>query len=89
MLLRAQRIVLELLAGLDLSYGDIPRGLQRLYAFVLESISAGSVKRVTGAIEVLSTLRDALREIRPEAVSFERSGTIPSADLGRSVQAIG
>ena len=56
-LLRAQRIVLELLAGLDLSYGEVPQNLQRLYTFVLRSIGAGSSDQLTAGLAVLHTLR--------------------------------
>ncbi len=88
-LLRAQRIVLELLAGLDLRYGEVPRNLQRLYTFVLHSIAAGSADRIAAGLGVLGTLREGLLEIRTEAVTLERSGAIPPADAGRAVQLLG
>src|SRR5262245_331528 len=58
--LRAQRIVAELIAGLDLSYGDVPQNLHRLYAFVLRCIDGGTVKQLSGAVAVLQTLREGL-----------------------------
>jgi flagellin-specific chaperone FliS len=88
-LLRAQRIVVELLAGIDLRYGDVPQNLQRLYAFVLVSIGVGTASEVAGALEVLRTLREGLIEVRAEAVALERSGAIPSADSGRTLHATG
>ena len=90
LLLRAQRIVVELLDGVDMGYGDLSQNLQRLYVFVLQSIGAGSASQVTGALQVLRTLREAFLEIRAEAVALERSGAIATADAGRrSLQAIG
>jgi flagellar secretion chaperone FliS len=89
LLLRAERIVLELLAGLDLTYGEVPRNLQRLYVHVIRSISSGTARQRAGALEVLRTLREALWEIRPEALALERSGAIPAINSSQSLQAIG
>lgn len=87
-LLRAKRIVVELLGGLDLSYGEVPRNLERLFVYVLMSIEAGTAREIDGALDVLHTLHDALQAIRDEAVALERSGAIPAADSIRALQAI-
>ena len=86
-LLRAQRIVAELFAGLDLGYGELPRDLQRLYVFVLRSITQGTPEHLGAALDVLRTLREGLAGIRSEAVELERSGAIPPADIERGLQA--
>lgn len=88
-LLRAQRILVELLAGLDLSYGEVPQNLHRLYTFVLRSIAAGSGDEINAGLGVLCTLREGLLEIRSEAVALERSGTIPPAGAGRALHVMG
>lgn len=87
-LVRAQRIVAELLSGVDLSHGEVPRNFQRLYAFVLQAIASGEVRQIEGALEVLRTLQEGLLEIRNEATQLERSGAIPPIDTGRTLQAI-
>jgi flagellin-specific chaperone FliS len=87
--LRAQRIVVELLSGLNLEHGDVPRNLHRLYIFASRAIGVGTPSQIDGALQVLRTLRDGLLEVRDEAVSLERCGAIPRVDAGRSLQAIG
>lgn len=87
LLLRSQRIVAELLASLDLQHGQVPRDLQRLYAFVLSCISRGTTQDADAALEVLRTLREGLATIRSEAVRLERSGAIPPVDSIRALQA--
>jgi flagellin-specific chaperone FliS len=77
LLLRAQRMVTELLAGIDLQYGELADRLAKLYAFVLQSIGQGTVPHIRAAISVLKTLQDGLEGIRDQAASLERSGEIP------------
>lgn len=87
-LVRAQRIVAELLSGVDLSHGEVPSNFQRLYAFVLQAIASSEARQIDGALEVLRTLQEGLLEIRTEATQLERSGAIPPIDSGRALQAI-
>jgi flagellin-specific chaperone FliS len=87
--LRAQRIVVELLSGLNVEQGDVPRNLHRLYIFASRAIGVGSPAQLEGALKVFRTLRDGLLEVRDEAVALERCGAIPPVDAGRSLQAIG
>jgi flagellin-specific chaperone FliS len=89
LLLRAQRIVVELHAGLDLRHGQLPHDFQRLYGFVLHALSAGTGRHLAAALDVLRTLRDGLAGIRDETVRLERSGTIPPVDQDRLLQATG
>src|SRR5262245_12280054 len=89
LLLRTQRIVAELMAGLDLNYGDVPRNLHRLYGFVLRSLEIGTDVQLSAALEVMCTLREGLDGIRAEANALERSGAVPALDFHRIVQAIG
>ena len=86
--LRVQRIVLELIAGLDLSYGDIPANLKDLYFFILNSLVDGGMKEVETAIQILSGLQEAFEQIRLEAISLENAGEIPPADDSQNMEAI-
>jgi flagellar biosynthetic protein FliS len=79
-LLRAQRMVTELLAGIDMQYGDLAQRFSALYIFVLRAISEGTVEQIRAAIAVLKTLRDGLEQIRDQAVSMERAGELPTID---------
>lgn len=88
-LLRAQRIVVELLGGVDLNYGELSQNLERLYIFVLLAIGSGSAGDIAGALRVMRTLREAHLEIRAEAVELERSGRVPGVESIRGLRAIG
>ena len=80
LLVRAQRIVLELYAGLDLRQGEIPANMQRLYLFVLHCISVAEIDKVESAIQILSKIREGLRSIRLEAIALERNGVVHPVD---------
>ena len=85
LLLRSQRIVTELIAGLDLDYGELPRNFQRLYAFVLRAIGVGRPEELAAALRVLRLLREGLLVVRPEAAELERRGIIPPVGATRFV----
>lgn len=79
LLLRAQRIVLELYSGLDLRHGDIPNNMSKLYLFVLNCIGMGKSLNVSAALDVLSIVRDGLSGIRENANELEHRGQVPHA----------
>lgn len=87
-LLRAQRIVTELIGGLDTSFCELPSNLQRLYIFVLHALTA-SPPEFDSALQVLRTLRQAMEGIRAEANAMERNGEIPPADIRQVVLGTG
>lgn len=80
LLIRCQRIICELYAGLDLEHGEIPQNMQRLYLFVLSRIGVGDELDIDGAVSVLLTIREALEAIRDEASALERTGVWSGVD---------
>ncbi len=74
---KTQLIVAGLASGLDLSYGEVPQNLLRLYEFILHGLGEGGIRNLTAALEVLRSLREGLEHIQPEARQMERSGAIP------------
>lgn len=72
LLLRSQRLVCELYAGLNLSYGEIPKNMKQIYLFVLNSIGLGEKLQIEGAVQVLRIIREALGAIRVEANELEK-----------------
>lgn len=80
LLVRAQRIVCELYAGINLEYGDIPKNMRRIYLFVLSKIGLGDSLDLNAAIEAMSTIRSGFLDIRDEAVKLERSGAWQTVD---------
>jgi flagellar protein FliS len=77
LLLRAQQMVTELFAGIDLKYGELPATLASLYNYVLWAISQGTPDYLQSSITILKTLREGLEGIRDQAMDMERSGAIP------------
>ena len=60
---RASAIVLELLASLDMSHGDLPRQLASLYTYFLKEIDAASgtldAARLRPTIDMIARLEEA------------------------------
>ena len=88
LLVRSQRIVVELIACLDFRYREVSQNLHRLYLFVLHAIGANNPD-IDAALRVLNTLREGLQGIRCEAIQSERSGTIPTVGEAARLRATG
>lgn len=80
LLVRARLIVGGLISAVDPSQGDLAVQFLRLYEFVQHSIDKGQLKDISGSLKVLTTLREGMQAIRPEAAELERSGRIAPAD---------
>lgn len=76
LLLRSQRIVLELYSGIDLRFGQIPENMQKLYLYVLSCIGMGPELDLPAALDVLRSIRDGLESIRDSATQMERNGEL-------------
>ena len=72
-----QRIIAQLVEGLDLSQGEVPAQVQRLLLFALQSVETDDLERWSSTTRVLTTLHDAFTAIRQEAIAAERAGEIP------------
>jgi flagellar biosynthetic protein FliS len=83
---KAQAGWAALAAGVDTSQGEVAVNLARLYEFVVYSLSQGTPNDVKAALDVLTTLREALLGIRAQAVELERSGAIPPLEAQRLVE---
>ncbi len=91
LLIRCQRIVCELYAGLNLEHGEIPKNMQQLYLFVLSRIGLGDKLEIDAAINVLMTIREGLGAVRQDAMELEKSGMWDGVDQDASslLQAVG
>ncbi len=76
-IVRAERIVLELLNGLNLDYGEIPQLQQRLLIHVIDCVLSREQPKIAAALRVLGTLREGFEGIVNEAVEMEGRGEIP------------
>lgn len=85
-LLRAQRIVLELFAGLRKDESELTRNLAGLYLFVLDCLSRSPAPDLDSAERVLRTLRSGWQAIAPQAKEMELRGEIPSVGDQHSIE---
>jgi flagellin-specific chaperone FliS len=88
LLARAQILVEAIASGLDLSRGELPHNLLRLYEFAVHSIRKGDLESIDAALKVMHTLNEGFQAIRAEAVDLERKGIIPPLQEGPTLQAL-
>jgi hypothetical protein len=74
---RMQRILGQLVEGLDLSQGEIPAQVQRLLLFSLDCAASDDAAQWESMTRVLASLHEGFLGIRREAVEAERRGEIP------------
>jgi flagellin-specific chaperone FliS len=87
---RVQAIVVELAAGIHIDAGDPnSANLLRLYEYFAHTLAGTELSKLTSVRKSLAMLREGFRAIRPEALSLERMGTIPSLDGPRLILAVG
>jgi len=80
LLIRAQRLVIELYSGLDMRYGLIPEKMKQLYLYVMHKINRGDTKSIQTATRLLRIIHGGLESIRDDVMELERSGKIPQID---------
>lgn len=74
---RTQRLLAELLDGVDVEQGELARNVHRLLTFCLMQTCTADAHDWAACRSILSTLRDAFRDIREQAVALEQSRQIP------------
>lgn len=74
---RMQRILGQLVDGLDLSQGEVPAQVQRLLLFALQCSERNNIAEWTSMSRVMNTLHEGFSSIRSEAIAAERSGEVP------------
>jgi len=83
--LRTQRMLLEILAGLDPSQGEVPAQVQRLCLFCSQCLERQTSEDLKAAEQVLTQLADAFSEIVDDVQSLEAGGELPRARQEQSV----
>ena len=73
---KAVRVIVELLAGLDHSYGELPQRLTQLFEFMQHALLTGELADFRAVRDSLVTLRDGFVEIRDPAAQLEEVGAI-------------
>lgn len=74
---RAQRLITELLAGVDAEQGELANNVYRLLMFCLMQTTESTADEWKSVASILQQLRDAFAEIRDEAARLEQIGQIP------------
>ena len=84
-ILRTQRMLLEILAGLDPSQGDVPAQVERLCLFCSQCLERQTPEDLKAAEQVLTQLADAFSEIVDDVQNLEAGGELPRARQEQSV----
>ncbi len=84
-ILRTQRMLLEILAGLDPSQGEVPAQVERLCLFCSQCLERQTTQDLEAAKQVLTQLADAFSEIVEEVQNLEAGGELPRARQEQSV----
>ncbi len=77
----SQRLITELIAGVDVEQGELARNVHRLLMFCLMQTTGRSAEEWAAAVSILKQLREAFMQIRDEAARMEHSGQIPKLDF--------
>lgn len=83
---KAHKLVVELVAGVDPDQGEIAVNTHRLYTYVNMRITEGEADGLRSAIRVMESLREGYREIRADAIELESTGAIPSPNMRAAVE---
>ena len=75
--IRAERLVLEIIGGLDVDLGPIPQDVRRLCHFAVDSLATREPSRLESTANMFSTLKDAFEGIREQVRQLEQSGELP------------
>ncbi len=75
---RSQRLITELLSGVDTEQGELPENVHRLLMFCLMQTCGESEEEWSSAASIIAELKGAFRTIRDQAVQLEQSGSIPA-----------
>ena len=83
---KVNRVVVELLDGLNPEFPETTEPIRRLLHFSAASIATDEKEKWSSTHRVLSSLREAYAEVREDAVGFESTGQAAAAD--REAQAV-
>lgn len=84
-ILRAQRLILEIVAGLDPSYGTIPEQVEQLCFFCLQCLDQRTTEDLQAAEHVLTILAEGFSGIVDEVRSLEAAGQLPQREADRGL----
>ena len=84
-ILRTQRMVVEIVAGLDPSQGEVPAQVERLCVFCSQCLERQTPEDLKAAEHVLTVLADAFNEIVDDVQDLEAKGELPQAQQEQSV----
>lgn len=83
--LRARRLILEIVAGLDPSFGDIPEQVNRLCEFCLQQLEQPTAETLRAVDDVLTPLAEGFLGITEEVGRLEAGSELPSRETRDSL----
>ena len=75
--IKAYRLILALLEGIDVRHGDLAQNIQRICLYAVRLVWTGGVDSWEAAIRIIQPLHNSFVQIREEAVAMELEGAIP------------
>jgi len=86
--LAAQRLVLQLIGGIDLKYGEVSEKTRDLCLHVMQQLNEATPEAFAHSIQILETLRAGFEGIREEAIELESQGEIPAVRVDSDVSVV-
>ena len=86
--LAAQRLILQLIGGIDLKYGEVSEKIRDLCLHVMQKLNEATPEAFAHSIQILETLRAGFEGIREEAIELESQGQIPAVRVDSDVSLI-
>lgn len=76
---RVQRLMVEILDGLDPRFPETTDRIRQLALFVLSCVAGGDPGKWESSARVFTTLREGYADVREDAVQFEQQQELPAA----------
>ncbi len=86
--LAAQKLVMQLISGIDLQFGDLASQMHTLCIHVATELNHATAGSLSHCDSILRKLREGFEGIREEAIVLESNGDIPGLRLSADVDIV-
>lgn len=86
--LAAQKLVVQLISGIDLQFGTLAAQIHNLCIHVASELNNATPKSLSHSASVLWKLREGFEGIREEAITLESTGELPGLRIDSDVDIV-
>jgi flagellin-specific chaperone FliS len=86
--LAAQKLVMQLISGIDLQFGNLASQMHNLCIHVATELNHATPRSLSHCGNILRKLREGFEGIREEAIVLESNGDIPGLRLSADVDIV-